>query len=56
MQTKSRPITVYCSDELYAWIQRYAAQDDRSLSGWIVRKLEQAMLKTQLVKAEPAHE
>lgn len=45
MQAKSRPITVYCSDELYAWIERYAAQDNRSMSNWIRRKLDQARAK-----------
>ena len=46
MQTKSKPITIYCSAELYAWVQRYAAQDDRSMSAWIGRKLDQARQKT----------
>ena len=54
MQTKSRPVTIYCSDELYAWIQRYAAQDSRSMSNWIARKLEQARAKTAPPAAAPA--
>jgi thiaminase len=46
MQPKLRPITVYCSDELYAWIEHYASQDSRTMSSWIRRKLDQARVKT----------
>lgn len=52
MQLKTRPITVYCSEELYQWIERYAAADQRSMSGWISRKLDQARERS----AKPAHE
>jgi hypothetical protein len=47
MENKSHPITIYCSGELYRWVQQYAAQDDRSMSGWVVRKLELARAKAQ---------
>jgi hypothetical protein len=54
MSLKARPITIYCSKPLYDWIHKLAEQDCRSKSGWISRKLEQAMQKQQM--KEPPHE
>jgi hypothetical protein len=52
MHPKPKPITVYCSEELHSWIARYAAQDNRSMSGWICRKLEQARQRSVLSTLE----
>jgi hypothetical protein len=56
MRPKPKPITVYCSEELRDWIARYAAQDNRSMSGWIGRKLEQARQRSVLSTPESQQE